>query len=37
MLQKYTETITWLTQAQQATTEGHIDLNVAFLSHTNTM
>ena len=28
---------TWQTETQQATTDGHIDLNVTFLSNTNMM
>ena len=31
------EKITWQTEDQQATTAGHTDLNVTFLSNTNTM
>ena len=34
---KYAETITWHTEAQQAPTDGHIDLNLTFLSNTNTI
>ena len=37
MLRKKGESITWQTQAQQATTDGHNDLNVIFLRNTNTM
>ena len=37
MLKKYAERITWQTQAQQTTTNGHFNRNVTFLSNTNTM
>ena len=37
MIKKYAEQITWQSQPQQATSDGHIDLNVTFLSNTNTM
>ena len=35
-LKKYAVSITWQTQAQQATTDGKTDLNLTFLSNTDT-
>ena len=37
MLRKNDESVIWQTQAQQATTDRHNDLNGTFLRNTNTM
>ena len=37
LLKQYAESTTLKSQAQQATTDGHIDLNVTFLINANTM
>lgn len=37
MLKKYAESITCQTQAQQATTQGHVYLNATLRSNTNTL
>ncbi len=34
MLKKCAESVTWQTQAQQATTDRHIELNVTLLNNT---
>ena len=37
MLRTYADSITWQTQSQQATKDGHTDLSETFLSNADTM